>query len=195
MKKLLIATLALTLAACQNAPVAFSPRPFAFELNRMAPLSLNVAEIRVVENYQPPLRAPNVEQDFPVAPATAVRKWANSRLAAHGTTGVLEVVIDDASVKETRLKKTEGVKGMFTDDQDARYDAKLAITFRAYTGTQALAAASGNVNVTRSRTINERATVNEREAIYHQMASEMMLNFDSEATSRLRHYFTRFLQQ
>lgn len=194
MKKLLIATLALILSACQNAPEAYSPRPFAFELNRMAPLNVNVAEIKIIDSYQPPMRRPNVEQDFPVSPANAVRKWVNSRLRASGSKGLLEVVIEDASVKETSLPKTKGVKGIFTDDQDARYDAKLAATFRLFNGTDALSAASGNVNVTRSRTINETASVNQREAMYHNMTSEMLVDFDNEANARLRQYFSTYLR-
>ncbi len=197
MKKLLIATLALTLAACQDAPNAYTPKPFAFEVNRMAPAMVNVHEIRVVDEYQSPMHKPNMEQDFPVPPAVAVKKWVNTRLRANpaiSANSVLEVTIADASVKETKLPKTKGVKGIFTDDQDARYDAKLAVTFRLYSGDQAMSAASGNVNVTRSRTINEKATVYEREAIYHQMVSEMMLNFDTEANSRLRQYFSTYLR-
>ncbi len=194
MKKLLIATLALALSACQNAPEAFSPRPFAFEVNRMAPLNVNVAEIRITDAYQAPMRRPNVEQDFPVSPANAVRKWANSRLRASGTKGILEVVIEDASAKETALAKTKGVKGIFTDDQDARYDARINVTFRAFNGTDALSTASGNVVITRNQTINESASVNQREAVYHQMLSEMMMNFDSEANARLRQYFSTYLR-
>lgn len=189
MRTIVIACFALFLAACQNAPEAFRPRPFAFEVNRSAPTSINVAEIKIIENYQPPLRQPFVEQDFPVAPANAVRKWVDSRLKATGASGVLEVTIDDASVRETRLPKTKGVKGVFTDDQEARYDAKLSVTFRLFRGERAISEASGEVIVTRSRTINEHATVDQRDAMYHQMTAEMMNDFEREANSRLRQYF------
>ena len=197
MKKLLIATLALTLAACQQAPSAFTPGPFAFEVNRMAPMTANVHEVRITSEYQPTMRTPYVEQDFPVAPAIAVKKWVSQRLEpnpAISANSILEVVITDASVKETRLPKTKGVKGVFTDDQDARYDARIAVTFRVFSGDQAMSSATGDVIVTRSRTINERATVYEREAIYHTMLRDMMIQFDSEAKSRLHQYFQPFLK-
>ena len=193
MKKFVIALCALALTACQEAPAPFKTEPFAFE-RAGAPLLINVAQIKITENYQPPLRRPNVEQDFPVAPSTAVRKWAAARLKASGSSGVLEVVIDDASVKEVRLPKTEGVKGLFTDDQEARYDAKIAVTLRVYSGAQGISDATGDVAVTRMRSINEKATVYQREAIYQQMTAEMMTDFDREANARLRQYFTRFIK-
>jgi hypothetical protein len=197
MKKLATFIIAVLLSGCQQAPNAYTPAPFAFEINHIAPLMVNVHEIRVVDEYQPRLSKPNVEHEFPVAPAIAVKKWVNQRLQpnpAISANSVLEVVITDASVKETPLPKTKGVKGVFTDDQDARYDARIAVTFRTYMGAQAMSSTSGDVIVTRSRSINERATVYEREAIYHNMLREMMATFDSEAQLRLRQYFQPFLQ-
>lgn len=194
MPKILLAALMLGLSACEQAPQAYRPEPFAFETNRAAPIGIRVAEIKVVEDYHSPLRRPNVEQDFPVPPAVAVGKWVNQRLKATGTSGVMEVVINDASVKEIPLKKTGGIKGVFTDDQDARYEAKLSVTFRVFTGAQAISDATGDVIVTRNHTINEKATVFQREAMYHGMTRDMMTTFDSEAQARLRQYFSPYLR-
>lgn len=194
MKKILIIALMFALASCQDAPQTFKAAPFSFEVNRVAPIHVNVARIVVVENYKPPMRAPFVEHDFPVAPANAVRKWVDTRLKASGTSGVLEVLIEDASVKEVPLVKTEGIKGLLTNDQDARYDAKLSVTFRLFTGTQAISNASADVEISRSRTISEKTTVNERQAIYHQMLWEMMLDFERESNARFTSYFGPYLK-
>jgi hypothetical protein len=190
---ILVALCALALAGCQEAPQPFKSESFAFE-RAGAPIAIDVAQINITENYQPPLRRPNVEQDFPVAPANAIRKWVAARLKAAGNSGVLEVVIDDASVKEARLPKTEGLKGLFTDDQEARYDAKILVTLRIFTGAQGISDATGDVTITRTRSINEKATVYQREAMYQQMTAEMMADFDREANARLRQYFTRFIK-
>lgn len=192
MKKLL-ALIALTLlAACQNAPQAYVPEPFDF--SQKPALRINVAEIRIVENYQAPLRAPNVEHTFPVSPASAIRQWVKQRLVATGTSGVMEVVIDDASVKEVKLPKTQGIKGLFTDDQEARYDANLRVTLRAFTGERAISDATGDVSVSRSRSINEKATVDERARQFHTITREMMTTYDTQAEARLRQYFSKFLR-
>ncbi|MFZ4540378.1 MAG: hypothetical protein ACOYNL_01030 [Rickettsiales bacterium] len=198
MKKIIALALVLSLTACEEAPRAYTPAPFAFELVAAQPVMVNVHEVRVVNDYKSTNRRPNVEQEFPVPPAVAVSKWVNQRLKPNpviSANSVLEVVINDASVRETKLDKTKGVKGIFTDDQDARYDVKLSVTFRLFGGGgRGISDATGDVNVTRSRTINEKATVYQREAIYHQMVSDMMVDFDREANARLRTYFAPYLK-
>ena len=116
-----------------------------------------------------------------------------ARLKATGTSGVLEVIINDAAVKEVKLPTAKGVKSLFTDDQDARYDARINVTYRLYTGAQAISDASGDVTVTRSHSINEKATVYQRQALYQKMTNDMMADFDRESNARLHQYFARFL--
>jgi hypothetical protein len=194
MKKIIALAAITLLTACEPAPESYQPEPFAFERTRIAPTPIHVKEIRIVENYTSRLEKPFVEYEFPVTPSAAVQKWAATRLRATGASGILEIVIDDASVKEVPLPKTEGFKGLFIDDQEARYDATLKVSLRLYTGAQALSEASGDVFVTRSHSINEHATVFERRQIYHQMTSEMIAAFDSEANARLGTYFRPYLK-
>lgn len=196
MKKAIIAVLALFLTACEQAPASYQPEPFAFEASNIATIKLNVAEIKIVDGYHSPLRKPNVEQNFPTPPAAAVKKWLAHRLKAVGTSGVLEVAINDASVKEVPLPKTKGVEGLFTDDQDARYDARISVTYRVFSGAtgRAMSDATGDIEISRSRSINERATLYEREQMFHSMARDMMTSFDSESEKRLNQYFGAFLR-
>ena len=195
MKKIIpLIALCFALTACEEAPQPFKPGPLAFEQSTIAPLSVNVATIKITDNYTPPLRRPNVDQDFPIAPDSAIRRWVGARLKATGTSGVLEVVINDAAVKEVPLPTTKGVKGLFTDDQDARYDAHIAVTFRLFTGAQAMSDATSDVEVSRSHSINEKATIYQRQALFQQMINEMMNDFDQESNMRLHQYFARFLK-
>lgn len=192
MKKILTIVALIFVAACQTAPQAYVPEPFDF--SQKPPLRIQVAEIRMVENYRAPLRAPNVEHTFPISPASALRTWAKQRLIATGTSGVMEVVIDDASVKEVKLPKTQGIKGLFTDDQEARYDATIHITLRVFSGERALSDATGDISISRSRSINERATIDERARQFHGITREMMVTYDTQAEARLRQYFSKFLR-
>ena len=193
MKKILIAALTFLLVGCEQGPTPFVAAPFAFEQSTTAPMGMSVSRITVSDAYHPTLKRPYVEQEFPVAPSTAIHKWVDRRLKATGTSGVLEITINDASVKEVSLPKTKGLKGLITDDQDARYDAKMAVSFKLYGGGGGISDASADVTISRSRTINERATVYQREAIYHQMMVEMMNDFDRETNARLRQYFSNYL--
>ena len=194
MKKIIaILALTLTVAACQEAPEGYKPGPLAFEQSSIPPLNVNVATIKITDGYHPPLRAPNVDQDFPIAPDSAIRRWVAARLKATGSSGVMEVIINDAAVKEAKLPTTKGMKGLFKDEQDARYNAHIAVTYRLYTGDQAMSNASGDVEVTRSHTINEKATVYERDALFQQMTQDMMADFDRESMGRLHQYFAPYL--
>lgn len=192
MKKYWLLALTLLTVACQQAPGPYTPAPLEF--GNQQPIRLNVAEVRVVENYRSSLQAPYVEQEFPIMPAAGVKQWLKQRVQAVGTQGALEVVIDDASVKEVKLPKTEGWKNLFTNDQDARFDASLKVTFRLYDGTSAISNASGDVIVTRSRTIDEKATVNQRTKMFEEMGREMMTLFDKESTLRLQQYFNAYIK-
>ena len=196
MKKTIIVATMLALAACAEAPQTFVAGPLSFE-KATSITTVNVHEIRVLNHYQAPLKRPNVEQEFAVTPAAAVTKWVHQRLRANPsapTNSVLEVTINDASVAEEKLAKTKGFKGLVTDDQDARYTAKLSVTFKHYPNAGGASNATGDVIISRARTINERATVNEREAIYHQMTDALMNDFDREANARLRQYFSPYIR-
>ncbi len=194
MKRTLALIAALLLTACETAPAGYSPPPLSFENATSAPIALNVAKVDVLDRYESPLKRPNVEQEFPVMPQKALTQWANQRIRAVGTAGTLEVTIREASVRETPLKKTQGVKGLFTDDQDARYDARIVVTYRLFDGTSNASRAQADVEVTRFMTINEKATVVERQKRYHQMLDLMLTDVERETNNRMRQYFAAYLR-
>ncbi len=106
---------------------------------------------------------------------------------------MLVVSIDDASVKETKLPKTEGIKGWFTDDQDARYDAIVAVTLRIYDANNS-PVATASVTANRSRTIHEKATVDERNQFYYDLVRDLMYSFNGESETRIRQFFGNYLR-
>src|SRR5690349_20397371 len=83
----------LALGACTSTP----PRPQARQISfaNLAPISFDVARIEVVQQYQPPQVAPNVDHLAPVPPSDAIRRWANERLRAMGGSGTIRVIIKD----------------------------------------------------------------------------------------------------
>lgn len=195
MKKILSLALGivalLAASGCQEAVTPAAPAPISF--GDQPPLRLNVAEIRIIESFQPTLRAPYAEHIFPTPPAMAVKQWAGQRLIAAGSQGALEITLEDASVKETALATPDGVKGFFTDSQSERYDAHIRVTLRLYDGVQTISIAEGTVDVSHMRTVNEKATVAQREQIFQEIVQQMMTQFDREAELRLRQYFSAYL--
>ncbi len=124
-------------------------------------------------------------------PATALCRATENRSGGKGNP---RVTIENASVVEQKLSRTPGFKGLFTNDQSERFDATLAVTFRLYREGTALSVAEGSVNVRRSRTVAENASVAEREQIFYDMTKQLMQAFNTEAEARLRQYFSPYLR-
>ncbi len=191
MKKLLtLALAALALAACQEAPQTQVYPPITF--SDQLPYRLNVAEVRMEDARQ--TTASNMEGQLPVTPYNALSQWVRDRLQTAGSTGIMVITVEDAMVRETPLAKTDGVKGFFTDDQDARYDGRVAVTLKLYDGVDTMAKAQANVVVARSRTINEKATLAQREKFYYELVEDVMRQFDREADARIRQYFSNHMR-
>ena len=167
----------LALGACTSAP----PRPQARQISfaNLAPISFDVARIEVVQQYQPPQVAPNVDHLTPVPPSDAIRRWANERVRAMGASGTMRVIIKDASITETHLTPTTGVRGAFTTDQSERYDGRLSVDlvvevpsrrFQGYTGA----------TVARTISVPENVSLQGREDAWHSLVERMMADLNAK---------------
>lgn len=192
MKRLITVIVAAFLAACTQTPLPEDPPQLRF--TQETPFRFTVAGIRVDRNYQSPLFRPNVEHEFPTTPTQAVNIWAHDRLQALGGNGIVIISVNDASVREIIPPEETGVAGWFSGDSDARYDARLVVTFHLYDGTNALAVADASVTVTRSRTLRSSATAAEREQFYALLIHDVMQDFNAQATRQLRQYFISYLR-
>jgi len=70
----------------------------------------------------------------------------------------------------------------------------MRVVMRLYSGARAVADVEGDVNVLRSKSINEDATINDREKLFYDMTVGMMQQFDGAAEARLRQYFGAYLR-
>ncbi|HXP30694.1 MAG TPA: hypothetical protein VN832_06370 [Stellaceae bacterium] len=183
---MLLAALCLGLAACSSAP----PRPVFPDLRftGQPPIMLSVARVEIRNDYQPPYHAPNVEHLFPVPPGKAVENWAHDRLKAAGQSGEARFVIQDSSVIEVPLAQTGGIKGAFTTEPSDRYD----MTVRArldIVDPRGLVVRTANVTATRSQSLLNTATPNDRDQAWYDMTSALMVDFDRRMTSEIQNSF------
>lgn len=180
------------LGGCQSAP----PQPRFPELTyaHLGAMRLDVARIEIADEYQEPLRPPNVDHLFSTPPERAMRRWATDRLAASGTPDrYARFVIQDAKVIETDLPRTRGVRGAFTTDQTQRYDLtlKAAIEIREERGNFQTGFATASTS--RSRTVAEDISVNDRERVWFEMLEQAMNELNAELDRQIRTNMTRFL--
>lgn len=188
-----LATLAvIDLAGCTTPP----PQNRFPELTygHLPKLQLDVQRIYIFSEYKSPFAPPNIEQDMPVSPEQAMRRWAADRLVATGKPGhSAQFVITDAKVTDTKLPKTPGLQGVFTTDQSDRYDSSFAarLVIRADAGYYGTGQASAQA--TRARTVPEGLSINERNKVWFELVEATMNSFNTEMEAQIRKNLARFL--
>jgi hypothetical protein len=183
------ALLVVALAACTSKNL---PPPHSTLRLDGQPIRLDVARIEVVTEYTSPLAKPNMEHLMPIPPAMAAKRWAEERLRPEGTQRIAKLFILDGGVVEVPLKKTEGIRGFFTTDQEARYDGKLAVRLDIM-DERAFRLGTASAEAVRSRTLSEKATLNEREQLYYDLTAELVRDVDGVLEKQIADNLGRFV--
>jgi len=186
---------AMLVSACATDTPIPGPVPDV-GFQHLTPIRLNVSTVKVTNAYQSPLKAPNAEHRFPTPPSQALQAWARSRLQAVGgpaNGAVVEFIVEEASVIETPLKKTEGLKGLFTYEPTARYDATAVAHVTVKNGENG-ASGETRVTATRSVEVSENATLAQREHAWFTMIEALMDDFNTQMEKQINGYLARWLE-
>jgi hypothetical protein len=183
----------LALAAC--APASTRPTFQEIRFTDRPKLRLDVGAVDVERVFRPTLREPQVEHLFPVPPEVAAESWARDRLEPTnpGSPKRARVRILDANVRETTLKKTEGLRGAFTTDQAERYDATVEMSVEIL-GERGFPERTVSAKAQRSQTVKEGLTQNEREQIWYELTRQLMTDLDQQLEREMRANFGLILQ-
>lgn len=152
----------------------------------LPPITLDVAEIEIIDASPAPGASPHVEHLFPLPPAKAAERWARDRLRAGGLANRARFIIQRADVIEVGLKRTEGFYGIFTTDQSERYDAVLEVALEIRSDTGALLG-QVTTETRKSHTVAENASLNQREAAWFEITDGLikLLNAEMERVTPL----------
>lgn len=175
----------ISLAGCATPP---PPAPQATIGFIGAPLRLEVAQITIDNRYQPPGKAPNVEQLHEVTPSTVARRWLETRVVPVGTSGQGVLKIIDASVVQEKLPIKGGITGFFGDQVDSKLVGKLRVELIVATGQgvgKAVTTYKVNVMADAEQTILQSATLNDRDSAYFTLMQNLANQFDKTATSEV----------
>jgi hypothetical protein len=183
--------LLLGLAACE-APPSPPTYPTITYLDRQ-PIALDVANVEVRQAYKPPLTAPNVEHRLPVSLSEAIARWASDRLRPVGASGTAVFTVTDASVVEERLPTKKGVTGLFTTDQAARYNGRVAAKLEVTQGG-GLSSGFAEANALRSHTVPEDITLAERDRAFYRLEEALAKDFDREMELVVRDKLRAFVR-
>ncbi len=188
----LAAALALAgLAACTATPPA--PTYPDIRFGGADSLPIRALRVDVASSYVPSFAPPNVEHLMPVSPERMARQWAVDRLQpVRDGRAVAHFTILDARVTETKLKVKAGLRGAFTDEPSERYDATLRARFSLDDPARGY---SGNVEtvVNHSLTVQEGASINDREKAWYELVKKLSENFDRAMTANIRQYMSEAL--
>lgn len=186
---------AVMVGACETAPPESNFPELTY--GHLGTIGLDVGSITVVNHYVAPLARPHVEHLSPVRPAAAMTRWVKDRLRARGQGkskgNRLKVTIRKASIVETPLRVTGGVRGAFTTDQSHRYDAVLEVVIEIFnpTGFQ-LARIKSSAN--RYQTVGEGTSLAARERVWLEITEAMMKDINAQLEKNIRTYLGNYLR-
>lgn len=181
-----IATAALglaLLAGCASAPQEPSFADITFA--HLPPIVLNVANIDIRTDYRPSEEKPYIDRELPVDLTETVAGWARDRLKAGGTSGTATFIVEESSMKEVDLKKTEGITGLFTTDQAQKYEGVIKVLVHAEnpaTGQEGRT----EVNASRTQTVAEDATLNDRARTWYGMEDALVKDMNKRLEEGIR---------
>ncbi|SDH83644.1 hypothetical protein [Roseospirillum parvum] len=171
----------VVLAGCAQAPPL--PRYPEIRFDHLEPITLAASELLVESTFEPSFEPPHVEHLFPQPPEKVARTWARDRLKPDGEgDGFIRVLIRDASAVEEVLDRSSGLKGALTTEQSERYTVTLDLAVQIL-DSRRIMRAEATARGSRTRTVAEDASLNEREQVWFEMTETLIqaLNKDLEA--------------
>lgn len=176
----------LSLGSCAPPPEAPSFPDIRF--TGEPPLMLVASQIEIRTAYQPG----DADNAFPVSPLRAIQNWARDRLRANGQGGPARFTIANALAKITDLPVQGGISGTFTDQVSQQYDVALDAALELL-DTTGFGVRSARITVSRSATVLQSATANDRARTRYDLVRHMMAEFDNQAQSRIGSSFGQYL--
>jgi len=171
---------ATVLMACASGPPLPPKATIAFQKDV---LLVPAGAISLVDNYKPPLVAPNVEHAHEARPAHIARRWLDARTKAiAGAPGAVTLTVSDASVIEQPLEVKTDWKHAFSRQAEKKLTANLVWRL-FYDGPQLTWSADGTA--TSTQTVLEESSLNEADADYNAMIESLAAAFDGKVAQQL----------
>jgi hypothetical protein len=154
--------------------------------------NFKVGRIEIVREYTPPMRAPNVDHLSPEPPIQMAEQWARDRLRATGGPGTLRFVIKRASIVESELPRTTGIRGAFTTDQAQRYEGVVEVEIEVR-GERGYRDGFVSARAEQRQTVGEDISLAGRERTWFTMTETMGRDLNVELDRNIQANLQRFL--
>ncbi len=181
-------------SGCTSAPPA-PPTEISITFQHREPIALNVAKIELVDRYKPTLRSPHIEHLHTVTPSTVTRAWAEERLTAVGTRGLITLIVEEAGVIEETVSVSDGFEGLFRDEVDTRLVGVIRARFDHIDVGPPGASHSVDVIAEASAEVLESATLNDRDLAYFRLVERLAGEFDRVLTGEIEKSLAELIVQ
>lgn len=142
---------------------------------------------------RPPKEYPHVMSRAPVTFEQAAKSWAEARFSLSGNSvNTLRVTVKEGDITEKLLPKTGGIKGWFTKDQAAEYEARLAVEV-AVIDPNGKVVASAEGKSWQTRSVTEGATEDDKRKVWAEMVKTTFDNMDAELQPRIRNVMSNYV--
>lgn len=177
--------LPLLLPACDTPPDRQRFPEITFQ--HLAPINLDVARIEVSSDYRSIDHADDNAAEYPEAPEKLAADWARDRLKAVGERGQANYTVIEARAVRVPLPRSSGIDAALKTEQSDRYD--LFITVRLEAGNP-ISGKSGTITetVTRSQTVPENMTLNQREVVLFNLLDAAMKDLNARLEASIPQY-------
>lgn len=181
----------LLLSACDTPPQRQHFPEITFQ--HLPPFTLDVAQIEIVNAYRAADHSDDNFADYPQSPENIAVNWGRDRLQAAGQGGQATYTILEARAVRVPLPRSSGLNAALKTEQSDRFDLSITVKLEANSG---LSGKSGTVTetVTRSQTVVENMTLNQREAILFQLLDAAMKDLNTRLESSIPQYLGPLLR-
>ena len=183
----------LVLAGALSALSAQSASPTLLFANKTV-LNVDATSLDLRIEDTPPREYPHMNYRSQVRIEDGARAWAASRFALTGNSvNTLRITIRKGDIVEKLLPVKKGIKGFFTKDQSAEYDATLDLEI-AIVDPNGKVLSSANGNAKNTRTVIEGATEDEKQQVWSGLVVACFDGLDAELQAQMRQVMAQYIR-
>ncbi|MBI2253069.1 MAG: hypothetical protein HYU58_00465 [Proteobacteria bacterium] len=179
------------LGACNTPPQRQHFPEITFQ--HLPPIKLDVAQIEIVSTYRAAEHPDDNAADYPEKPEVLAAEWARDRLKAVGERGQATFTVVEARAVRVPLPRSSGMNAALKTEQSDRFD--LSITVKLEAGNP-ISGKSGAVTetVTRSQTVAEDMTLNQREVVLFNLLDVAMKDLNARLETGIPQYMAPLIR-
>ncbi len=164
-RALLITAFTLIAASCAVEEAVYPTSPYAVTTPA---LPVNVSKTELFFEGETPTRL-----------RIHLEEWSETEFVPRAENGRLEIIIEEASFRETNLPTSKGIEGFIYEEVDRKIETTLRVTARLYTG-EIYAASEVKAETTVTRDVSEKATLDQYDATKAWLFHDAISTIDTE---------------